>query len=151
MPTVIEPQNRPKLFRYATTLDRDGVRIIQQQFIAIAETRCYYFVVNEETNRNVLDADLRAVMAGGPMPKRIFGYPVRKVMKRAARSFCFEDPIMAWNSFRARQEMRLWKLQVQMAQAEKALEYIGQNPHNPPSEMPLGHTEFTEDLNWNEY
>lgn len=152
MATVIDPQNRPRLVRYATTLERDdGVVIIQQRWMAIAETPKYYFVVHEDINLATLNIALRGIEAGGPVPKRIFGMKVRKVAKDANVSHCYVDPVKAWHSFNVRQQHRLWHIQKQMDQATKALEYLATNPHNPPTRWPLGHTPFTEDLNWGEY
>lgn len=152
MATVIDPQNRPRLVRYETTIERDdGVVIYQNGYLAIAETPKYYFVVREEVHRVSLDMDLRRIKETGKVPKSIFGYKVRKVAKEARVSHCYVDEVVAWNSFRIRQQHRMFHIQKQMDQATKALEYLATNPHNPPTRWPLGHTPFTEDMNWNEY
>ncbi len=157
MAKLIPQEERQTLYRYETTLTREGVLIIRNEFEAVFETPCFYFVVQRYGDRNpwTWEQMEKEFQQSGKVPKTIAWNPVRKIRKDAYKTYCYADNQRAFDAFKIRQDWRVWRLSKQMAQAELALKYIADHGNAaaaaPSGPVNLGHTEFTQDLNWNEY
>lgn len=151
MPNLLKEPS-PILIRYKTQLGPKGVSIMRERFMAFAETKCYWWVIPVGVSSWMQESLNKMVNEGKSVPSTYHGYQIRKVAKEAERSYCNADPAKAWHSFQMRQYRREMRLQSQMAQAEKAIEYCKDMRTSPPEfDVCLGQTAFSETLTWDEY
>lgn len=156
MANLILKEQRPQLVRYVTALHPHGVSIHEERYIGVLESEHTMWIISETVNKHMLEREIERYVNGDiKIPKYIFGQRLRRVKKGADASFAHIDRKKAWTSFRRRQAARLHKVNMQLAQVEKALTYLNDHSEPPAPEsadhnyvdgfrIDLGHTEFTE-------
>lgn len=161
MPKLINAVCRPKLTRFSTQLQPDGVSIIEQGYMAVMESPSCYWIVRADVDEGYLQQTLTKYAAGiTKLPKHVHGSRIRRILKDAWGSYAHVDRDKAWRHFKGRQQTRWHKIQMQLSQVELALKFANDQDTAPSPQAAttegeatakylLGHNDFTEhEIHW---
>ena len=107
-------------YRYSDYHYEDGLRVKLSKFYSVKETDCFCYVVDEWDYSKMKSWNFDALL------KLDFDafINVRKVGKKAIRSYCHESKDLALNSFIKRKEMQLFHAKTATSKATLALKKL---------------------------
>jgi hypothetical protein len=106
-------------YRYSDYHYEDGLMVKLLKFYSVKETECFHYVVDEWSFHNMKRWNFDALSKCGD--KFI---NVRKVGKKALRSYCYQSKVLALNSFEKRKISQLFHAQTAISKATLALEKV---------------------------
>lgn len=107
-------------YRYSDYHYEDGLMVKLLKFYSVKETECFHYVVDEWDFHNMKRWNFEAILN--------LGYDkfinVRKVGKKALRSYCYQSKALALNSFEKRKMSQLFHAETAISKATLALKKI---------------------------
>ena len=136
MSGLLIDKNLPVHYRYDSYPSKEGVTIKVSKFYPVRETSCFYLVVGQE---QVITGTTRTYSEN---PK------LRRVSKNAFTGYCAPTKERALESFKARQNSRVWHAQYSLAIANQALLVLDKIDPGDFDDLNVGVPEFFQDVNW---
>ncbi len=119
----------PVHYRYDSYASSEGVKIKLSRYYPVRETECFYFVIEEWQ-----------ALINDPKQKR--------VGKNSLRKYCYPTMKDALESFKARQNSRIWHANYSLAMANQSLLVLENTEVGEFEELKVGLPEFLQDLHW---
>lgn len=129
-------KNLPTHYRYNNYGSEEGVKVRVSKFYPVRETECFYYVVGE----NQLLQNGTHTYSKNPK--------LRRVGKNSLKGYCFPTKKQALESFKARQNSRVWHANYSLAIAEQSLLVLGNIDPGDFDELDVGLPEFLKEVQW---